>query len=98
MKWWGLDLGQPVRNKIEESSQNIAENASNIEDSVQNLRDELWKLALDNIQDSKSKVVVESLISNVPAISSLISVGNLFKINKMRNHWGYTILNLKKNK
>ena len=86
-----------LRNKIEESSQNIAENTSNVEDSVQNLRDELWKLALDNIQDCKSKIIVESLISNVPPISLLISVGNALKINKMRKHWGYTILNLKKN-
>jgi len=87
-----------LRNKIEASSQNITENTSNIEDVVQNFRDELWKLALDNIQDNPSKVVVESLISNIPVLSSIISARNLFKVNNIRNHWGYTILNLKMNK
>ena len=87
-----------LRTELEESSQNIAESTSDVEEIVQSLRNELWELALDNIEDSKSKVMVESLISNVPVLSSFISIKTLLKVDKLQNHWGYTILEMKKNK
>lgn len=86
------------REKIEESSQNIVENSSSIEETVQSFRDELWELALDNIEDNKSKIIVESLISNFPILSYLFSARDLLKVSKLQKHWGYTILQLKKNK
>lgn len=85
-----------LREKIEESSQNLIDDNSNIEEVVQNYRDELWKLALDNIEDRQSNVIIESLISNIPFLSSLFSARDLLKVKKLQNHWGYTILQLKK--
>jgi len=46
----------------------------------------------------KSKVVVESLISNVQIVSAFFSAKKVLEINELRSHWGYTILNMKKNK
>lgn len=85
------------RNKIENSSQNICENSSNIKEIIQEFRDELWKLALDNIEDNKTKIIVESLISNLPVLSWLFTAKDFLKVNELHNHWGYTILQLKKN-
>jgi len=84
------------RNKIEECSQNISGDNSNIEEIIQSFRDELWKLALDNIEDNKTRVIVESIISNLPVLSYLFSARDLLKVNELKNHWGYTVLQLKK--
>lgn len=85
------------RNKIEECSQNICEDNSNIEEIIQSFRDELWKLALDNIEDRQSNVIIESLISNLPVLSLLFPARDLLKVNELQKHWGYTVLQLKKN-
>ena len=69
-----------------------------MKDIVQNFRDELWEIALNNISDSYSKVIVESLISNLPGVSAFLSAKNLLKIKNLKNHWGYTILEMKKSK
>lgn len=87
-----------LRKKIEESMLNINENESIVKDIVQNFRDELWEIALNNISDSYSKVIVESLISNLPGVSAFLSAKNLLKIKNLKNHWGYTILEMKKSK
>ncbi|MDY0277309.1 MAG: tetratricopeptide repeat protein [Acholeplasma sp.] len=93
----GLRSITKLRNKIEECSQNISTDNSNIEEIIQGFRDELWKLALDNIEDNKTKIMVESLISNLPVLSSFFSARDLLKVNELQNHWGYTVLQLKKN-
>ncbi|WP_406655672.1 hypothetical protein V7O62_07720 [Methanolobus sp. ZRKC2] len=85
-----------LRSKIEEASLNIDNDDYNIQEAVQNLRDELWNLALDNIEDNKYKVIVESVISNLPLVGSLISGKNLIKVEQLHKHWGYTILNMRK--
>lgn len=92
----GLRSISKFRNKIEGCSQNISADNSNIEEIIQGFRDELWKLALDNIEDNKTKIIVESLISNLPVLSSLFSARDLLKVNELQDHWGYTVLQLKK--
>lgn len=92
----GLRSISKFRNKIERCSQNISEDNSDIEETIQGFRDELWKLALDNIEESKTKIIVESLISNLPVLSYLFSTRDLLKVNELQNHWGYTVLQLKK--
>jgi len=86
-----------LRAKLEEASQNIGDNPSDVESIVQIFKKELWDLALDNIEDNKTKVIIESIISNVPYLSNLISARNLLKVEKLQKHWGYTILHIKKN-
>ena len=93
----GLRSISKFRNKIEECSQNVSADNLNIEEIIQGFRDELWKLALDNIEDNKTKIIVESLISNLPILSLLFSGRDLLKVNELQNHWGYTVLQLKKN-
>jgi len=92
----GLRSISKFRNKIEECSKNIGAENSNFEEIIQSFRAELWNLALDNIEDNKTKIIVESLISNLPVLSSLFSARDLFKVNELKNHWGYTVLQLKK--
>ncbi|WP_422543184.1 tetratricopeptide repeat protein [Methanosarcina sp.] len=92
----GLRSISKFRNKIEECSQNLSADNSNIKEIVQGFRDELWKLALDNIEDNKTKIIVESLISNLPVLSSLFSARDLLKVSELHYHWGYTVLQLKK--
>lgn len=86
-----------MRTELEEASKNIGDNPDDVESAVQMFKDELWELALDNIEDNKTKVVIESIISNVPFLSGLISAKNLLKVEKLQKHWGYTILQMKKN-
>lgn len=86
-----------LRAKLEEASQNIGNNPYDVESIVQTFKKELWDLALDNIEDNKTKVLIESIISNVPYLSNLISARNLLNVEKLQKHWGYTILQMKKN-
>lgn len=84
------------RKKLEKSAGCVTENKFEITDIVQGFRDELWEIALNNISDSPSKVLVESLISNVPILSALISAKNLINVKNFNSGWGYTILKMKK--